>query len=312
MLLSLVLLSGSFLMAQKKQTPQEASAAKMIEMTNGVIEMYNNYVGNLKKVGTGLERSMENRESLGKNPKSGSHGFNCSNFIIVSSYQDAYEAASKAAPTFPEKAQIQKSVAFVIANTPEFGKRCSALSDYFNQRQHESDPQFVKYQVLHDSLQSMYTQVSAAWNVALALSSEVGDRCEILFLKNSPISEFIIPMKEDLSSVKKIISKFRQDDVDLVSIKADIEILKTTIEKSRSLTGKRVANLEKYSSKGMFTSFYLSMDDFIKNATKLRDYLDPEVIFEDIQPSHRNDRIKNFYSIIGDDQRSLIEAYNEM
>ena len=310
-LLFLLILSGSAIKLQA-QTAQETAANNTIEMTNSVISMYNNYIRNLKNVETGLERAEENYEVLRENPKRTAHGFNCSNFTINSYEQSAYEKATKAAPAFAEKAKIQTAVDFVIKNTEEFGKRCLEMTTYFNKREHENDTEFVKYQLLYDSLYSMYERVTHAWEIALNLSSEVGDRCEIVLLKNSPISEFIIPMKEDIGKARKLMSKFSADEPDLAGIKNAIATIKKDIVANRSLTGKRVANLEKYSNKNYFEGFYLTMDDFIEYATQLSELLDPKVEIEDLSPSRRNDRIGNLYSMLNGKMNSLIGHYNEM
>ena len=311
LILCLLVMSGSVIKLHS-QTAQETAANNTIEMTNSVISMYNNYLRNLKNVQTGLERAEENYEKLSQNPGRSSHGFNCSNFIIVSSDQSAYEKTTKAAPAFPEKTKIQAAVDFVIKNNEEFGIRCLALTTYFNKREHENDTKFVKYQVLYDSLHSMYEQVSSAWETALNLSSEVGDRCEIIFLKKSPVSEFIIPMKEDIGKARKMMSKFSAEEPDVANIKSDIEAMKKAVVANRSLTGKRVANLEKFSSKNYFESFYLTMDDFIEYATQLRDLLDPTVEIKDVSPNIREDRIRNYYSMLNNKMNSLISHYNEM
>ena len=305
---SLLLLVGSVSFAQK-QTPQEASASKIINMTNGVIDMYNNYTKNLKKIREGLNKSVENRESLEKNPKSSGYGFNCNSFIITDSDIATYEKAAKAAPAFPEKIKIQEAVAFVTANNDELAKRCSALSDYFNQKKHVDDAGFVQYQELFDSLSDMYVQISGAWKTATELASDAGDRSEILFLKKSPISEFIIPMKEDLSRAKKLIDKLYEDEIDHAEIKADIATIEKEAEKNRSMTGKRKANLEKYSYPSFHTSFYAYIDDLVKDATKLNDLLNPEISASE---SHLEDKINNTYYSVSGAYKGMITSYNEM
>ena len=304
---SLLLLVGNILMAQK-QTAEEANAAKIIDMTNGVIEMYNNYTGNLKKVREGLEKSIGNVETLSENRQRAAYGFNCSNFVIRDSDVASYEKAAKAAPTFPEKAKIQETVAFAVANNQKLAQRCSALNEYFTKKQYVEDADFSQFQVLFDSLEEMYLQVSGAWRTAVELSSDAGDRSEIFFLKKSPIADFIIPMKEDLARVKKLIDKFYEDEVNNAEIKADIAAIEKAVEKNRSTTGKKVANLEKYSSPGYFTSFYDFMDDFIKNSTTLNDLLNPEIP----AGSNHEDKINNNFYFISSNYKSLIGAYNEM
>ena len=304
---SLLLIAGSVSFAQK-QTPQEANASKIISMTNDVIEMYNKYTANLKKVREGLQKSVENRERLGDNPQSSGYGFNCNNFTISEYDVAAYEKAVKAAPTFPEKAKIQEAVAFVIGNNEEFAKRCSELSDYFNQKKHLEDTSFTQYQELFDSLNDMYSQISDAWRTATSLASDAGDRSEILFLKKSPIAEFIIPMKEDISRAKRLLDKFYEDEPDFASIKADIAEIAKEAEKNRSMEGKKAANLEKYSYPSYHTSFYQYIDDLVKNATKLEDLLNPETPEED----WHEDRVNNTLYGLNSNYRGMIQSYNEM
>jgi len=67
-----LLLAASVMVAQ---TTEEANASKTIDMTNSVIDMYNNYLSNMKKVREGLEKSADNVERLKKNPNTSAYRF---------------------------------------------------------------------------------------------------------------------------------------------------------------------------------------------------------------------------------------------
>ena len=300
-----LLLTASVMLAQ---TPDEANASKTIDMTNSVIEMYNNYLSNMKKVREGLEKSAENVENLKKNPNTSAYGYNCSSFTIRSSEISAYQTASKAAPSYPEKAKIQESTDFVIANNEEFAKRCAALSDYFVQKQYADDAGFVQFEVLFNSLDDMYTSISDSWDTATNLSSDAGDRSEVVLLKNSPIVDFIVPMKEDLSRVKKLIDKLHQDDINMAAIQTDIAAIETAAQKNRSMEGKKKENLEKYSYPSYHTSFYAYLDDLIKEVAKLQDLWNDE----ETDPERINQRIEYSYYAINRAYEGMIESYNEM
>ena len=300
-----LLLAASVMMAQ---TTEEANASKTIDMTNSVIDMYNNYLSNMKKVREGLEKSADNVERLKKNPNTSAYGYNCANFTIRSSEISAYQTASKATPSFPEKAKIQESTDFVIANNEEFAKRCAALSEYFTKKQYADDAGFAQFEVLFNSLDDMYTAISDSWDIATDLSSDAGDRSEVILLKNSPIVDFIVPMKEDLSRVKKLIDKLYQDDIDMAAIKTDISAIETAAQKNRSMEGKKKENLEKYSYPSYHTSFYAYLDDLVKEVGNLQETLNAD----DIDQERKNQRMEYSFYAINRSYEGMIESYNEM
>ena len=290
------------------QTAEEANASKIIDMTNGTIEMYNKYLSNMKKVREGLEKSAENIEVLKENINRGAHGFNCSYFGISDVEVSVFQKTVKAAPAFPEKAKIQEAVEFVIANNDEFGKRCSALTDYFNKKQYVDDAGFAKYEELFSSLNDMYSKMSDTWKTATNLASDAGDRSEVILLKKSPIAEFIIPMKEDLARVKKCVDKLYQDDVDVNALKTDIAAIEKAGQKNRSLEGKKVENLKKYSYPSFHTSFYDYVEEFVKQSTRIQELLSYD---KDTQVRMK-DEINNTYYAVGRAFEGMIKSYNEM
>ncbi|MDR0660660.1 MAG: hypothetical protein LBG19_07650 [Prevotellaceae bacterium] len=122
-----LLLSTSSIMAQTA----EANASKIIDMTNNVVDMYNGYLSNLKKVRRGLEVAEENYGVLSENIERTAHSWDCAYIILRSDYREQFEKTAAAAPAFPEKANIQSGIKYVHENTERLSKSCAAFKDYF-------------------------------------------------------------------------------------------------------------------------------------------------------------------------------------
>ena len=308
-LITAIMLFSTILSAQKA-TQAELNASKIIDMTNSVVDLYNDYLRQLKKGREGLEKAENNIETLKENINRSAYSFNCNSIIIRSDYIEKYEKAGKAAPIFPEKTKIQAEIKYIQSNNNRLAEHCSALNNYFTKKEYKEDEGFAKYQPLYDSLYNAYKDLSASWSRAVNLSSEAGDRSELILLKKSPIAEFIIPMKTDLSAASKILEKFSEEEVDYETIVKDIDALKQDIEKHKSLTGKNVANLEKNSSKANYGGFYSSMEEFVNIATTLEELMNPAKPYD--KDSYREDRMNNNYSMLREKYNSLISSYNLM
>ncbi len=304
-ILATLLLSASSIMAQTA----EANATKIIDVTNHVVDIYNSYLNNLKKVRQGLETADNNYEVLSENIERSAQSWDCVNIIIRSDYREKFERAVAAAPAFPEKANIQSGVKYVQDNTERLSKSCSEFKDYFVKKEYKQDTDWKKFEELYKNMGTAYVDVSGMWSKTIKLAAEAGDRSELVLLKKSPIAEFIIPMKTDLSLASKILGKFSEDEVDNAAVKKDIETLRQNVAKNKVLTGKNVANLEKYSSKPNYDGYYQMMDEFVELATKLEGLMNPTNTMDE---EKRNQQIENTYSMISYKYNSLVENYNIM
>ena len=304
-ILTVLLLSFSSMTAQTS----EANASKIIDMTNHVVDMYNSYLNSLKKVRQGLEAADKSYEVLSENIERSAYSWDCAYITLRSDYREEFEKAAAAAPAFPEKANIQSGVKYVQDNTERLSKSCSEFREYFIKKEYKQDTDWKKYEELYKNMETAYTDLSGMWSKTMKLAAEAGDRSELVLLKKSPIAEFIIPMKTDLSSAARLLDMFTEEEVDNAAIKKDIEALKKAVEKNKSLTGKNVANLEKYSSKPNYGGYYESMEEFIELATKLENLMDPANTMDE---ERRNQQIENTYSMINYKYNSLVENYNIM
>jgi hypothetical protein len=302
---TLLLLSVSAINAQTTM----ANSVKVIEMTNHATNMYNSYTANLKKAGDGLKRAHENMTILSESKSKTIYSWDCSNIAVESGYKEDLEKSIKATPAFSEKTEILSGINYIAENNERLANSCKALNDYFVKKEYSNDTRKAKYAELYNNLASAYTDLSGMWRKVMNLVSDAGDRAEIETLKRNPIADFIIPMKTDLSSVKKILNLFMEDQPDYSIAKKPITTLQTTIVKSRSLKGKKVAFLNQYKKKGVFEGFYLSMDKFIKVATDLEKVANPA---NNIDENQQKQDFNNNLSILANEYNSLIESYNMM
>ena len=310
----LLILLSTFVLATAiplaAQTTAEANASKIIGMTNAVVDLYNEYIPHLKKASEGLDRAVENIDILAENIHRSAHGWNCANIIVRSDYKETFEKAVKAAPAFPEKTKIQAGIKYIAANNDRLSNHCKALNEYFTKKGYMEDADFEKFQPLYDSLDAAYDDMARAWKTTIDLASEAGDRSELILLKKSPIAQFIIPMKTDLMAASKILEMFREDEIDNTAIQNAITTLKKDIDKNKVLTGKNVANLEKYSSKPNYIGYYESMEEFAEYATKLEELLN--LSYQTDNEQRRQDNISTTYSMLQYKYNSLVENYNIM
>jgi len=308
----LTLLLSSICLTAQKQTQAEINASKTINMTNTVVDLYNNYLSNIKKVREGLQRAEENIEILKENINRSAHGWNCTNMILHDDMVISFEKACTVAPAFAEKAKIQAEIKYAKANGERLSNHCKALNDYFNKKEYKEDEGFAKFQPLYDSLYNVYKDVSKSWLNAVNLASEAGNKSELVLLKKSPVAEFIIPMKTDLSAVSKLIDMFTEEEADFNAIQKDIEALKISVAKNKSLTGKNVANLEKYSNKLNYEGYYQSMDEAIEIAAKIEELMNPDKVKDGMNEQRVQDEIENKFSMLNWKYKSLVESYNMM
>ncbi len=305
LILAALLLSTTLIKAQTS----EASASKIVEVTNHVVDMYNSYLSNLKKVRNGLDIAASNHEALSENIERSAQSWDCAYIILRSDYRESFEKAIATTSAFPEKTAIQAGIKYVNENTERLSKSCADFKDYFVQKAYKQDTDWKKFDELYKNMETAYLDVSGMWSKTIRLASEAGDRAELVLLSSSPIAEFIIPMKTDLSLSSKILSRFSEEVIDNDAIKKDIKTLKQNIAKNRVLTGKNVANLEKYSSKPNYDGYYQMMDDFVELATKLESLMNPANTMDE---EERNQQIENTYSMISYKYNSLVENYNIM
>ena len=304
-ILAILTLTTSPMMAQTA----EANASKIIDMTNSVVDLYNSYLPYLKKVREGLSRADENIERLSENIERSAYSWDCAYISMSDGSVSMFQKYTAAAPTFTEKANIQSGIKYVQDNTERLSKTCSEFKDYFVNKEYKQDTDWKKFEELYQNMDKAYTDLSGMWSKTIRLAAEASDRSELVLIKKSPIAEFIIPMKTDLSLAAKIIDRFTEDEVDNVAVKKDIETLKAAVEKNKSLVGKNVANLEKYSSKGNYEGYYSSMEEFVELATKLENLIDPA---NEMDEERRNEQIENTYSMINYKYNSLVQNYNMM
>ena len=295
--LTVLFFTTSALMAQITM----ANSSKVIEMTNFVNKMYNSYISNMDKVRHGLNISYENMEALHKNKGATIYSWDCADIALRSDYKEAFQKSIKSAPSFPEKAEIQSQINYAEQYNEYLSDCCKALNDYYTKQEFKDDKNWAKYQKLYTELATAYTDMSKIWKKTIDLATDAGDRAELVTLKRNPISEFIIPMKTDLISARKIMNMYVGDYFDNSTMKKSVADLKRNIVKSRSLNGKRnISFLNKYNKKSAFSDFYKRMDAFLKVAVALETTYVPQ------QGDNNN------LSLLINEYNSLIEIYSIM
>lgn len=287
----------------------EPDATKIIDMTNHVVDMYNSYLPNLKRASRGLKAAEQGYMALSENMERTVSSWDCVYTSLRLDYKANFEKAAAAAPSFPEKASILSGIKYIEDNTQRLGSSCKALKDYFANKEYKKDTDWERYGALYRDMEAAYTDLLNIWSIAIKLATEAGDRSELVLLAKSPIAEFVIPMKADLSLATKLLGYFSEEEIDSAAILRDVEVLKKAIEKNKSLTGKNISNLEKYSNKATYEGFYVMMEELVALISSLERLVNPTNTMDE---DERNQQIENIYAIISYKYNSLVESYNAM
>lgn len=288
--------------AQKKPTKIELDASKTIQFGNSVIDLGNSYSQTLKNYQSLLKSADNNMERIKKNPNLTPHFINCNVITVQANHQSAYVSALKAAPIFPEKADIQKYVAEGENNIKSVGLWCAELSTYNSNKEYQKDADFTKYRSICDSLNHYLEKASNSWRQAGKQASVAGNRAELILLEGSHIASFVIPMKKDLIALGEVFSMFSTDNPDVEAIKSALTTIDASIEKNKDISTKDVSKLSDVYYKDVYKTFYNKCSSCVKSLNTVTDRLQEKPIDE------RN--INSWFSSASTDYSNVIEEYN--
>ncbi len=286
--LSLLLLSSG----ARAQTMTDANASKLITLVNTVIDISNKYLDQYQYYQNRLDDGEIYRERIQAGNYNSSFSINLNGsdaFPIAVGYYNKYDEALKAVPaTMKEKKEIETAVNSAKASVAGLEKWSKAMKDYYSKKTFEGD-QFAGYATVRDSLGFYLDNTRKAWRKAAGIASDAGDVAEVQLLKKDPISQFLIPMKTDLSSLKKVVDHFYEttdgDDPDYSEVKKEIAALQASAAKNKSTSGK---NLSLLSHESYYTSYYDDMETCAANLLTLIGELEKdEFDEEEVDYRHR-------------------------
>ncbi|GHV15170.1 hypothetical protein FACS1894169_05740 [Bacteroidia bacterium] len=315
--------------AQKKSTATtkpgaaamtKATAGKIIEMTNAVVDIYNDQLSEVRDVRDCLERFENTMASVAANPKGSAHGASCANIrVLRADLADKMKAKANLAPVFPEKAAIIEGIDNINKEFETAKACCQNVQAYFTEKKYlEDDSQYSGYVALRDAYLASYKKINNLFNKTMNLASSAGDRAELVILKTHPLAPVVIPMKNNLSAVSQLMSKCREDEPDAEAIKADISAIRKSLEKDKVMTPAIKASLAKgQNGESHFERFYEYVGEAMDKADKFVEYLDPgkeikdvdhilKETVEDARKRHQN----RHYGEIRDYYGYMVDVYN--
>lgn len=243
--------------AQKRATKAEIDASNVIQFGNTVIDLGNFYSETLKNYDGIFSIVEDNIQKLTRNPNVQPFAVNCIRLAQTNSrIEEAYKTEVKKTFTFTEKAELKLLVEKAKADTKNVEKWCTQLSNYFSNKEYSSDTEFKNSYVLVDSLSANIDKARASWRAASNLASDAGSRAELVVLKGSKIADFIIPMKTDLESLRKILEQLQTEHPDVSALKQDINTLDMSIKANKDITNKDVSKLSDVYYKEVYRDFY--------------------------------------------------------
>lgn len=300
----------------------KANAGKIIEMTNGVVDIYNDQLSEIKDVRECLERFENTMASVAANPNSSAHGASCNNIrVLRSDLVDKMKAKAKLAPAFPEKAAILEGVDNVNKEFELAKVRCQNVQSYFSTKKYkEDDEDYSNYVALRDTFVASYKNINKLFDQTMDLSSAAGDRAELVILKTHPLAPVIVPMKNNLSAVSQLMSKCRADEPDAEAVKADIAAIRKMLEKNKVMTPSIKTALAKgHNGEARFERFYQYETDAMEKADKFLEFLDPNKEITDVDhvlketvEEARDRNLKKYYNEIKKYYGYMVDEYNSL
>ena len=321
----LLILAGALSLAvvtTSAQTLTKASAGKIIDMTNGVVDIYNDQLSEIKDVRECLERFENTMSNVAANPNASAHGAACNNIrALRSDLVEKMKASAKLAPAFPEKAGILEGVDKINAEFETAKVRCLNVQAYFKDKKYQTDDNdFAGYVALRDTFIASYDNINKLFDKTMDLSSAAGDRAELVILKTHPLALVVIPMKKNLSAVSQLMSKCREDNPDMTAIKADMAAIRKSLEKDKVATVAMKTALKKsHNGETRFERFYEYAADAVNQADKFVEFLDPakeitdvDHVLKETPEDARNRHLKKWYGEISNYYRYMVDEYNSL
>lgn len=327
----LLLLAGAFslatLNAQTKKTTgsaplTKANAGKIIEMTNGVVDIYNAQLSEMKDIRECLDRFENTMSSVAANPKTTAHGAACNNIKpLRSDLVEKMLAKAKLAPAFAEKAAIQKGVEDINKEFEVAIVRCHNVQNYFKEKKYLTDDNdYGGYVALRDTFIASYDNINKLFDKTMDLSSAAGDRAELVILKTHPLASVVIPMKKNLSAVSQLLSKCRQDNPDAEAIKADVAAIRKSLEKDKVATPAIKTALKKaHNGEDRFNRFYEYTGEAVNQTDKFLEFLDPNKEITDVDhvlketvEGARDRHLRKWYGEMSKYYGYMVDEYNSL
>lgn len=166
-----------------------------------------------------------------------------------------------------EKEELTSLVSKAETATESVKKNCIALSNYFADKQYLKDPSFGEYPALRDNFQQSILTAQSAWKRVTAYNADIKNSAENTILRNKKASEFIVPMKEDLDKLRKIVAQVYAQDFSVIILKMDISDLQSTTEIHKDFSRKDQTKLKDESYISVYRRFYTTTDECL-NITK--------------------------------------------
>lgn len=258
---------------QQKNSPAKINASKIIRMGNSVIDLSNDAVQTLDNYRNMVSTADNNVSRLKSNPNLSPYFVNYKIYNSDQRKNTEYAEASKLAPAFDEKAELISAMTKANADLAEVVKNSEILSNYFSNKEYQSDANFSKYPALKDNTMSSVDKAFASWKAASQLASKAGDKAELLLLKDSKIADFVIPMKTDLIALKAVLVKVGDSQSDLSSLETEISTLKASVDKNKDVSTKDIKKLSDLYYKEVYETFYRKCSQATETLGKLVEIL---------------------------------------
>lgn len=282
-------------------TKEEQNASNIIGYSNGIIELSNLSTEILSNAQSFIESGDQNIEKIKKNPVTQLFYLNPQSMAVDKYQSDQIIQSIKTIPAFTTKSEMET----LFKNATSASARVSGLSErisiYFSKGECKKDSEFIRYNSMKDSLILLTKEAYKSWRDASSKASKSGNEAELVFLKKSPIADFLIPMKTDLNAFKEIFSLLDSDAPDLAQIRQKTDALTASTNTNKDLSNKDTKKLSDIYYKSVY-------EDFYRETAQSVSYID--AMLKKIDSKSSEESINSSYSLASSSYNNAIDKYN--
>lgn len=281
-------------------TDQQAYA--IIKYSNAVIDLHNSYVNALKSNQSTLDNyADQNVAKLKRNPNIQPFYIGCDRNSLPPESDKANRTTLKNIPAIPEKQNLQHLSTKALLHYDKTNTFCTEIRNYFSKAAYKNDTKFSQYTVLKDSMQSNIKQCRLYWNEFAQITSNAGDRAELVLLKKNKLAAYIIPMKESLNGLQQVSTMLNDENADLESINTKLATVQALITQKINDKNIDFSKLSDIYYKEVYTKFFRECNT---TGTTL------QTVIDKIKTKASQQNISSTYSVVSTSYNNAVQEYN--
>lgn len=298
----LSILSVFNLFSQKKLTKEEKGASDIIGFCNTIINMGNSYHRQKNSYNTAFSDIKDNMVTIRRKIDRELYNIPYNTDTISRQQVEEYENRLSIIRGFDQKNELKNLVGEAQSNIISVEKWYSAICEYFGAKEYNRDNNYLRYDMLEDSLSFYLDKAEMSWSRASRKATDVGNRAELFLLSKMKIADFVLPMKTDLIGINDILRLLENDTPDLAFINKKISDLSSSIDSHKNLSGKKTKALSHKSYKQVYVDFYQSCAQCVS---------DLQMLTGNIEHKDNEKQLFDTYTAVISSYRNAMNHYNK-